>query len=309
LIRSPLKCTASDEEFSVSNLNEPFAGGVAVITGSAGGLGAGLARHAALNLGMTVILLDVDAAGLEKTRNAILGAGGRAISEVADVRDSSALKSIAAKIETEVGPVRLLVNNAGVEQFSYIWDTPERNWDRLVDVNVNGVFYGIRAFIPAMLKRKDPGWIWNVASAASFCAAPFQGAYIMSKHAVLALTECLYQEVLLADAAHIHVSAILPGGIETRIFEDAGGAEEAGDTRAARQALEASLRSRPGVLTPDEAAKKIFEQGANGEFYIATHDEIMAYMKDRADFLTNRKAPRQFDRAMFTAEEGFTFLE
>jgi NAD(P)-dependent dehydrogenase (short-subunit alcohol dehydrogenase family) len=293
----------------MASLKEAFKGGVAVITGGGGGLGAGLARHAALKLGMTVVLLDVDAVGLEKTRVGIAETGGKAICEIVDVRDSSALKSVAAKIETELGAVRLLINNAGVEQFSYIWDTPERNWNRLVDVNVNGVFYGVRAFIPAMLKRKDPSWIWNVASAGSFCAAPFQGAYIMSKHAVLAFTECLYQEVLLADAEHIHVSAILPGGIETRIFEDAGGADDAGDIEAAKQALEASLRSRPGLLTPDQAAEKIFEQGANGEFYITTHDEVMAYMKDRADFLANRKAPRRFDKAMFTAQSGFTFIE
>jgi NAD(P)-dependent dehydrogenase (short-subunit alcohol dehydrogenase family) len=282
-----------------------FENGVAVITGAGGGLGAGLARHAALKLGMKVVLVDVDEKALETTRQQIESAGGIVSSSIIDVRDPVALRSLAAKTISERGHIRLLINNAGVEQFSYIWDTAEANWDRLVDVNVNGVFYGIRAFIPDMLKQTEKCWIWNVASAASFCAAPFQGAYIMSKHAVLALTECLYQEVLFADAGHISVSAILPGGIDSKIFETAGGADESGDATTAKLALEASLRTRGVPMSPDEAAEKIFSQGSNGEFYIFTHDEISDYMKDRAEFLKNRQPPRQFSRSMLTAVEGF----
>jgi NADP-dependent 3-hydroxy acid dehydrogenase YdfG len=126
---------------------ETFSGGVAVITGAGAGIGAGLARHA-VALGMTAVLADVDADAIAALRNELCAAGGAVVDVVCDVRDPLAVQELAGQTYRDVGPVRLLVNNAGVEQFGYLWDTPVANWRRVVDINVSGVFYGVRAFLP-----------------------------------------------------------------------------------------------------------------------------------------------------------------
>ena len=108
---------------------DKFSGGVAVITGAGGGIGAGLARHAG-RLGMTVVLADVGAEAIAALRGELAAAGTDVVDVVCDVRDADALQGLAERIYRDVGPVRLLVNNAGVEQFGYLWDTPVANWRR-----------------------------------------------------------------------------------------------------------------------------------------------------------------------------------
>ena len=107
----------------------PFAGGVAVITGAGAGIGAGLARHA-VRLEMAVVLADVDADAVAALREELCAAGGSAVDVVCDVRDPAAVQELAERTYRDVGAVRLLVNNAGVEQFGYLWDTPVANWQR-----------------------------------------------------------------------------------------------------------------------------------------------------------------------------------
>jgi len=165
----------------------PFSGGVAVITGAGAGIGAGLASHAA-TLGMTVVLADIDGDAIAALRDGLPGA----VAVVCDVRDPAAVQELADRTYRDVGPVRLLVNNAGVEQFGYLWDTPVANWQRVVDINVSGVFHGVRAFLPKMMGIDEQAWVWNLSSVGGVLAIPLQAPYIMSKHAVLALTECLY---------------------------------------------------------------------------------------------------------------------
>ena len=114
---------------------------------------------------------------------------------VCDVRDPDAVQELADRTYRDVGPVRLLVNNAGVEQFGYLWDTPVANWLRVVDINISGVFYGVRAFLPKMMATDEQAWVWNLSSVGGVVAIPLQAPYIMSKHAVLALTECLHLDV------------------------------------------------------------------------------------------------------------------
>ncbi len=225
---------------------ETFSGGVAVITGAGAGIGAGLARHA-VTLGMTAVLADVDADAIAALRDELRAAGGSAVDVVCDVRDPLAVQELADRTYRDVGPVRLLVNNAGVEQFGYLWDTPVANWRRVVDINVSGVFYGVRAFLPKMMATDDRAWVWNLSSVGGVLAIPLQGPYIMSKHAVLALTECLYLDVQSAGHGHhIHVQAVLPGAVVSNIFESAGGVEpDATDTAVAEQQRRPCWTSRP----------------------------------------------------------------
>ncbi|MGV0717064.1 SDR family oxidoreductase [Mycolicibacterium sp. XJ662] len=264
-----------------------FGGGVAVITGAGNGIGAGLARHAAA-LGMTVVLVDVDAAAIAALREELPGS----VDMVCDVRDPGALEDVAARVYSDIGPVRLLVNNAGVEQFGYLWDIPVANWDRLVDINVSGVFYGIRAFLPRMLAADTPAWVWNLSSIGGVVAMPLQTPYIMSKHAVLALTECLRLEVELAGHGdRIHVQAVVPGAVRSNIFEAAGGVDD-GDVEAAESHRAAMLDIRDTAMDPLEAARVVFDQSVAGDFYLLTQPEYVGNaMAERAAVLAERRAP------------------
>lgn len=280
-------------------MSTPFDGGVAVITGAGAGIGAGLARHAS-SLGMTVVLVDVDVDAITRLRDELIAAGGAASIAECDVREADTLQALAERTYRDIGPVRLLVNNAGVEQFGYLWDTPVENWNRLVDINISGVFHGVRAFLPPMIAAGEPAWVWNLSSVGGVVAVPLQSPYIMSKHAVLALTECLRLEVELAGHNHIQVQAVLPGAVVSNIFESAGGVDS-GDVDAAESQRIAMLDIKADAMDPLAAAEAVFEQAADGRFYLLTQPEYVgAAMAERGEVLVSQKPPalrsgRRFD--------------
>jgi NAD(P)-dependent dehydrogenase (short-subunit alcohol dehydrogenase family) len=281
---------------------ETFSGGVAVITGAGSGIGAGLARHAS-QLGMTVVLADIGADAIAALRDELCAAGGSAHDVVCDVRDPDAVQGLADKTYRDVGPVRLLVNNAGVEQFGYLWDTPVVNWRRVVDINISGVFFGVRAFLPKMIATDEQAWVWNLSSVGGVVAIPLQAPYIMSKHAVLALTECLYMDVQSAGHDHhIHVQAVLPGAVVSNIFESAGGVDpdETRDAAAAEAQRAAMLDVKAAAMDPLAAAAAVFEQAAEGSFYLLTQPEsVGAAMTDRANVLASQQPPVPRSKSRF----------
>ncbi|HVQ84341.1 MAG TPA: SDR family NAD(P)-dependent oxidoreductase [Mycobacterium sp.] len=276
---------------------ETFSGGVAVITGAGAGIGAGLARHA-VRLGMTVVLADIDTGAIAALRDELCTAGGTAVDVACDVRDPDAVQELADKTYRDVGVVRLLVNNAGIEQFGYLWDTPLTNWRRVVDINISGVFHGVRAFLPKMMATGEQSWVWNLSSVGSVVAIPLQAPYIVSKHAVLALTECLYLDVQSAGHGHhIHVQAVLPGAVVSNIFESAGGvdpreASEGVDVQVAEAQRSAMLDVKASAMDPLAAAETVFEQAADGRFYLLTQPEYVgSAMARRADVLASQRPP------------------
>ncbi|MEE6138470.1 SDR family NAD(P)-dependent oxidoreductase [Mycobacterium sp. 050128] len=275
-------------------VRDTFGDGVAVITGAGAGIGAGLARYAS-RLGMTVVLADIDGDAIAALRDELRAAGGAAVEIVCDVRDPDAMQELADRVYRDFGAVRLLVNNAGIEQFGYLWDTPVANWRRVVDINVSGVFFGIKAFLPKMMATDDQAWVWNLSSVGGVVAIAFQAPYIMSKHAVLALTECLYLEVQTAGHDHhIHVQAVLPGAVVSDIFESAGGVDpaRATDAGAAEMQRTAMLAVKATAMDPLRAAEVLFAQAASGRFYLHTHpDAVGAAMAERANILAAQSAP------------------
>ena len=209
-----------------------------------------------------------------------------------DVRDADAVQELADRTYRDVGPVRLLVNNAGIEQFGYLWDTPLANWQRVVDINISGVFHGVRAFLPKMMATDEQAWVWNLSSVGAVVAIPLQTPYVMSKHAVLALTECLRLDVETAGHDnHIHVQAVLPGAVISNIFESAGGVESVGDAGAAEAQRAAMLEVKAAAMDPLAAAETLFEQAAAGRFYLVTQPSVVAAMKQRADILAAQRPP------------------
>jgi len=288
------------------SVNSAFSGGVAVITGAGAGIGAGLARYAG-RLGMTVVLADVDADAIAAVRDELRADGATAVDVVCDVRNPEAMQQLADKTYRDIGPVRLLVNNAGVEQFGYLWDTPVANWRRVVDINISGVFHGVRAFLPKMMNTDKQAWVWNLSSVGGVVAIPLQGPYITSKHAVLALTECLYLDVHAAGHSdHIHVQAVVPGAVVSNIFESAGGVDAGptSDTTAAETQRAAMLDIKAAAMDPLAAAETLFEQAAEGRFYLLTQPDVVgSAMTERANTLASQRPPTPHTKRRFEPAE------
>jgi NAD(P)-dependent dehydrogenase (short-subunit alcohol dehydrogenase family) len=240
-----------------------------VITGAGSGIGAGLARYAA-RCGMDVAMVDVAAARVEAGARAIRDSGGRARAYVTDVSNPEAMDALAAQVHEQHGNVRLLINNAGIETLGFSWELSAAQWDRALGVNIGGVVNGVRAFAPGMIAAGEPGFIANTSSIGGLSIMPVQTAYIMSKHAVLAFTECLRLEMAAMEHP-ISVSVIVPGPVQTRIFDDAQSTNAAASHYHA--GVMRTMTAENGV-TPDEAARLILPQIAAGQFWVSTHPEM-----------------------------------
>ena len=273
----------------MSQDREVFAGGVAVITGAASGIGAGLARRAGA-LGMKVALADIAPDRIEAVAADVRAAGGEALGVVVDVSQPEQLDRLADKVHSTWGDVRLLINNAGIETVGHVWEIPQQRWEKTLDINIHGVVHGVRAFIPRMLSSGKPAYIANVASIGGFGQMPFQTAYIMSKHAVQSFTECLALEIDLTGKP-VHVSSVIPGMVKTRIFEPTAPSEGENAPAAQHRKVMREMMAAYGMeLEP--ACQSILEQIAAGAFWVSTQpqmtDEVVAH---RIRFLSGRDKP------------------
>jgi len=159
---------------------------------------------------------------------------------------------------------------------------------------VLGVVHGVRAFLPRMLAAGQPASIANLSSVGGVSIMAMQTPYIMSKHAVQAFTECLAIELKLIDAP-VCVSAVLPGPVTTRIFQDAPQDENAQKSAPHRTTMEALLRDRG--LAADDAAKLILEGIAERKFWVSCHPEMMARLaNERATNLSTLADPAPTER-------------
>jgi short-subunit dehydrogenase len=141
--------------------------------------------------------------------------------------------------------------------------------------------------------------VWNLSSIGGVAAVPLQAPYIMTKHAVLALTECLHLEVELAGHDHIHVQAVLPGAVVSNIFEAAGGVAD-GDVDAAEGQRAAMLDIKADAMDPLAAAEVVFDQAAAGRFYLLTQpDYVGSAMAERAEILASQRPPALRTRRRF----------
>jgi NAD(P)-dependent dehydrogenase (short-subunit alcohol dehydrogenase family) len=218
---------------------------------------------------------------------------------VTDVSDPAALDRLAATTHENFGDVRLLVNNAGIETLGFTWELSTEAWERILKINIHGPIHGVRAFAPAMIASGKPAYIANVASIGALGMMPVQNPYVLSKHAVLSFSESLYLEMQLKGLP-IQVSAVMPGPVATRIFQDSDGASDALITHH-REAMKAML-DQAGI-TGLEAAKRILARIAAGEFWVSTHPEITAAMAtQRAHHLSGLRKPELTAEARQTIE-------
>jgi NADP-dependent 3-hydroxy acid dehydrogenase YdfG len=190
-------------------------GQVAVVTGAASGLGRALA-NAFAGRGLDVVLSDVDAGALGEAVTEVEATGVAAIGVPTDVRVAGQVDALAAATLERFGRVDVICNNAGVASFSGpTWLVPVEEWDWVLDVNLRGVINGVRAFVPHFVTQGS-GHVANTASMAGISAGPGMAPYLVSKHAVVALTEGLATELAIA-APNVGVTVVCPGQVATNI--------------------------------------------------------------------------------------------
>jgi NAD(P)-dependent dehydrogenase (short-subunit alcohol dehydrogenase family) len=192
-----------------------LAGEVAVITGAASGIGRGTALAMA-RAGADIVLADVNDARLAAVAAEIAALGRRVLAVHCDVSRDQDVERLAEEAEARLGPVGLLMNNAGVVLRGALEKVELADWQWCLGINVFGVIRGIHAFLPRMIERRH-GYIVNTGSVAGLIALTGEGApYIASKFAVAGLTEAL---ALYARPFGIGVSLLCPGGVNTNLAE------------------------------------------------------------------------------------------
>ncbi|WP_060887900.1 SDR family NAD(P)-dependent oxidoreductase [Streptomyces caniscabiei] len=185
-------------------------GKVAVVTGGARGIGRGIANVLAAK-GAAVAVWDLNTEGAEKAAAEINEAGGRAVAVAGDAADAEAVARSAARTREELGPVGILVNNAGTTTYEPFTSISEASWDRLIGINLKGPFLVTQQFIPDML---EAGWgrIINISSSSAQTGAPAMAHYASSKGGVIGLTRALAVEYITKG---ITVNHVPPGFIDT----------------------------------------------------------------------------------------------
>ncbi|MDA8251252.1 MAG: 3-hydroxybutyrate dehydrogenase, partial [Rhodospirillales bacterium] len=191
-------------------------GKVALVTGSTSGIGLGVARALAAQGADVMTNGFGDAAEIERLRRQIAEEFGVRVGySGADISKPDAIRGMVAQAAQELGSVDILVNNAGIQFTAPIEDFPDEQWDRVIAINLSGVFHGTKAAIPLM-KRRGWGRIVNIASAHGLVASPLKSAYVAAKHGVVGLTKVTAIEVA---GTGITANAICPGWVLTPLVQ------------------------------------------------------------------------------------------
>jgi NAD(P)-dependent dehydrogenase (short-subunit alcohol dehydrogenase family) len=198
-------------------MSQELVGQIAVITGAGRGIGRALA-HAFAQAGAAIAAVARSVDELSETVRILTEAGHRAISIATDVTDTRAVEMVVKRAEAELGPIDLLINNAGLARsIGPVWEADPDEWWRDIETNLRGPFLCCRAVLPGMLARAR-GRIINLASAVALGPYPYTTAYASSKAGLLRLTDCLASELASAQAA-IRVFAVSPGSVRTAMMQ------------------------------------------------------------------------------------------
>lgn len=267
---------------------------VAVITGAASGIGRALADRC-VQEGMKAVLADVEVETLTKTAASMKAAGATVLAVRTDVAQARDVEALAEKALEVFGAVHLLCNNAGVGTEAAIWESTIAEWEWVMGVNLWGVIHGVRVFVPLMLAQDTECHLVNTASMAGLLSGPGLGAYKVTKHAVVTLSETLYHE-LAERGAKVKVSVLCPGIVNTRIMESARNrpghlppTEPLGPASGAR--WETLRQLVPAGMPPGQVADAVFAALREDQFYILTHPEGKEYVRTRMEDILQERSP------------------
>ena len=279
----------------------PLSGGVAVITGAASGFGLEASRIAA-RLSMRVVMADVQADALEAAAAEVRGLGATVLPHRLDIAKAAEVEALGQATLQAFGAPNFLVNNAGVGAGGLIWEHTLKDWEWVIGVNLMGVAHGVRVFTPMMLAaaQADPAWrghIVNTASMAGLLNAPNMGVYNVTKHAVVSLSETLYQDLsLVTDQVHAHV--LCPYFVPTGIHRSERNRPEAfadAQSRPTKSQLIAQAMSdkavTSGKVSAADVAQFVFDAMAEQRFYIYSHPKSLANVQTRLEDIMTPRNP------------------
>jgi len=273
-----------------------FRGKVAVITGAASGIGRAIAERC-VSEGMKVVLADVEEASLAKAVAELEALGGTVRGVRTDVSRRSDVEHLARQALDAYGQVHLLFNNAGVAAGGAPWEATWNDWEWIIGVNLWGLIHGVKVFTPLMMAQNAECHIVNTSSAAGLVVGNGSAPYAVTKHAVVALSECLYLSLQQRNSL-VKVSVLCPGLVHTNI--DSGERNRPAELRnepveitpqmqaglaAFKAALEASM-------SPVRVADVVFEAIQNEQFYVLPRPEWMEAVQLRTDNLLRMENPQ-----------------
>ena len=275
-----------------------FKGKTAVITGAGSGFGLAVARIGA-SLGMQLVLIDVQQDALDAANAELQAAGAQTLALRLDVSDAAQMEAMADSVKSRWGAPHLVFNNAGVGSGGLIWENTTQDWDWVLGVNLMGVVHGVRLFTPMMLEAaaQDAAWqghIVNTASMAGLLNPPNMGVYNVSKHAVVSLSETLYQDLRLVTG-QIGASVLCPYFVDTGIsqsFRNRPADMEGKPTRS--QQVQHAMISKAvasGKVSAAEVAQLVFDAVANNQFYIYSHPKAIGAVQTRLEDVLQARNP------------------
>ncbi len=276
-----------------------FKGKTAVLTGAGSGFGLECARIGA-KLGMNLVLVDVQADALERASAEMKAAGAEVLSFQLDVSDADQMQAMSQAVFGRFGAPHFVFNNAGVGSGGLIWENTIKDWEWVLGVNLWGVIHGVRLFTPMMLAAaaKDPAWqghIVNTASMAGLLNPPNMGVYNVSKHAVVSLSETLYQDLRLVSD-QLGASVLCPYFVPTGISQSHRNrpAELSPEKPTRSQLIGQAMTDKAvgsGKVTAAEVAQKVFDAMAGDQFYIYSHPKALGNVQARMEAIVQQKNP------------------
>jgi len=281
-----------------------FQGKTAVITGAGSGFGREFARIGA-SLGMKLVLADIEQAALDVVADELRASGAEVLALRTDVSKAESVDALAAAAMQRFGAPNLVFNNAGVFHGGLLWEHSVRDWEWVLGVNLWGVVHGVRAFTPLMLAaaKADPayeGHLVNTASMAGLLTPPNMGLYNVSKHAVVALTETLYQDLHLVSD-QVSCSVLCPYFVPTGISSSQRNRPEAlaeVNTPTSSQLIAQTMSDKAvgsGKVNAAQVAQKVFDAIAADSFYVYSHPHALGGVRARMEaIMTHANPPDPF---------------
>ena len=276
-----------------------FAGKTAVLTGAGSGFGLECARIGA-RLGMNLVLVDVRQDALDAAAAEMRAAGAQVLAQRVDVSNAAQMEALGAQVLARFGAPHLVFNNAGVGAGGLVWENSVKDWEWVLGVNLMGVVHGVRVFTPMMLEaaKNDSAWrghIVNTASMAGLLAPPNMGIYNVSKHAVVSLSETLYQDLSLVTD-QVGASVLCPYFVATGINDSQRNrpGELAADKPTKSQLIGQVMIGKAvsaGKVTAAEVAQKVFDAVAANRFYIYSHPKAIGAVQTRMEDILQARNP------------------
>ncbi len=271
----------------------------AVLTGAGSGFGLEAARIGA-KLGMNLVLVDVQQDVLDRAAIEMQAAGAQVLARRVDVSSAAEMDALAQAVQQRFGAPHLVFNNAGVGAGGLVWENSAQDWEWVLGVNLMGVVHGVRLFTPMMLQaaKQDPTWqghIVNTASMAGLLNPPNMGIYNVSKHAVVALSETLYQDLALVTdqiGASVLCPFFVPTGINQSHRNRPAGLASGKPTKSQLigQAMSDKAVSS-GKITAAEVAQKVFDAISVNQFYIYSHPKAIGSVQTRLEDILQARNP------------------